>query len=114
MSDPLADIIEGGSQAKALKALENLTSYDPNVIIQLSKLTGEELEYYSMLIDIGQSYNMSWMVELAYREIAMKKSVDGWLVTVIAGILEKFGRVIADISGGIGEVSQSVKEAFSK
>lgn len=112
--DPLIDILDIGGNQKALKALENLTSTDREIIIQLSKLTAQEIEYYSMLIDLGADHNLTWMVDLSYREIAMLKSHDGWMVKTISAILEKWGNVAKGIGNSVGQVNETITKAFNE
>lgn len=114
MSDEnLAEFFGSGTEDKFYDQMNALTDGEFSQAIQHSRLTDEEIRMYSDYFMISVQMNMPWLETVALNDILLKKSRDGWMVKIKAGILQRVSGMLGSIQDGVGEVSRDIKEAFS-
>lgn len=111
-SEALADFFGMGNK-EIYDQLKEFSSSELDTLMQFTKLSYEEIMMYSDYMLLAEEFGLDWMEGVVRRDLLLRKSEKGWFLDKIGGILKSIASMAEGIGEGIGQVSTSIKEAFS-
>lgn len=93
--------------------LKEFSSSDIKKIMQFTKISYEEIMMYSDYLLLAEEMELTWLEGVVERDLQLRKSEKGWFLGVIAGIVKAALGAVEGIGSAVGEVSSSIKEAFT-
>lgn len=110
--EDLADFFGMGNK-EIYDQLREFSSPELDTLMQFTKVSYEEIMMYSDYMLLAEEFDLEWMGGVVRRDLLLRKSEKGWFLDKIGSILKSIASMAEGVGEGIGQVSSSIKEAFS-